>query len=216
MMIEECLVVEFRVTGDGCPLAEAAASAGVTVDASPPLLRSDGYALLFFSALASDALASVLDADDRIRYLHASRADDRVNFRCLSKEPCVVHRLIDAGFLVESVHYRDGAEHHVGAVVGHDVLDGVLQAAGEAVGVSLQRVSPLGDEGEAAVAARWDLTPAQEEAVRAAYEMGYFSVPRTTTAEEVADELGVSKSAFLERLRRAQSGLLEQVLTETG
>lgn len=215
-MIEECLVVEFRVTGDGCPLAEASAAAGVTIDATPPLLRKDGYALLFFSAPASDELADALDDDDRIRYLHASRAEGRMNFRCLSKEPCVVHRLIDAGFLVESVHYRDGAEHHVGAVVGHDVLDGVLQAAGEAVGVSLQRVSPLGDEGDAAVATRWDITPAQEEAIRTAFEMGYFSVPRTTTAEEVAGELGVSKSAYLERLRRAQSGLLEQILAESG
>lgn len=213
-MIAECLVVEFRVTGDGCPLADASAAAGVTIDARPPLLRSDGYALLFFSASPTDDLAEELDNDDRIRYLHSSRTESRRTYRCLSKQPCVVHRLIDAGFLVESVHYRDGAEHHVGAVVGQDVLDGVLQAAGETVGVSLQRVSPLGEDGNAPVATRWDLTPAQEEAVRAAFELGYFSVPRGATADEVASQLGVSKSAFLERLRRAQSGLLEQVLTE--
>jgi predicted DNA binding protein len=41
--------------------------------------------------------------------------------------------------------------------------------------------------------------------------MGYFSVPRETTASEVAAELGISKSAFLERLRRGQDGLFAQV-----
>lgn len=211
-MIDECLVVEFRVTGDGCPLADASETAGVALDARPPLLRPDGNALLFFSAPERDGLTEALNADDRVRYLHTSRAEDRVNFRCLSKAPCVVHRLIDAGFLVESVHYRDGAERHVGAVVGHDVLDGVLQAAGDTVGVSLERMSPLTDEGDTAVAKRWDITPAQEEALRAAFDLGYFTVPRSVTATEVADELDISKSAFLERLRRAQAALLEQVL----
>ena len=42
--------------------------------------------------------------------------------------------------------------------------------------------------------------------------MGYFAVPRETDASEVAAALGVSKSAFLERLRRGHRALLEQVL----
>jgi len=85
------------------------------------------------------------------------------------------------------------------------VLQGVLEAAGGAVGVSIERISPLGDEGDEPVARRWDVTPAQAEAVEAAFRMGYFSVPRDATASEVADRIGISKSAFLERLRRAQS-----------
>jgi predicted DNA binding protein len=42
--------------------------------------------------------------------------------------------------------------------------------------------------------------------------MGYFAVPREADAGAVAAELGVSKSAFLERLRRGHRSLLEQVL----
>jgi len=209
-VIDECLVVEFRVTGDECPLADAAEATGDTIDARPPLLRSDDYALVQFSA-PSAAVGEVLDGDERVGYLHTSRADHRHTYRCLSREPCVVHRLIDEGFLVESVHYRDGAERHVGAVVGHDVLEGVLRAAGDTVGVSLERVSPLGDDGEEPVAQRWDVTPAQEEAVRAAMAMGYFEVPRAVTASDVAADLDISKSAFLERLRRAQESLLTQM-----
>jgi predicted DNA binding protein len=211
-VIDECLVVEFSVTGDDCPLAEATRETGATIDARPPQLRSDDNALLRFSAgEETDELAALLDADDRIRYLHVSRTESRTNFRCLSKHPCAVHELTDAGFMAETLQYREGTERYTGAVVGHDVLQGVLAAAAETVGVSLERVFPLGGEDDEAVAQRWDVTPAQEVALRTAMEMDYFSVPRGATAAEVADELGISKSAFLERLRRGQATLFAQV-----
>lgn len=210
-VISECLVVEFRVTGDGCPLAEASGATGGRIDAMAPLLREDGYTLLRFSTPEA-AVGEVLEADDRIRYLHRTADEDRYTFRCLSKERCVVHRLIDEGFLVESVRYRDGAERHVGAVVGQAVLEGVLEAAGETVGVQLERITSLGEEGDETVRSYWNVTPAQAEALEAAYEMGYFEVPKETTAEAIAAEMELSKSAFLERLRRGQAALLGQAL----
>ncbi|QLD84508.1 helix-turn-helix domain-containing protein [Natronomonas halophila] len=210
-MISECLVVEFQVTGDECPLADATRATGGTVEASPPLLREDGYTLLRFSTDES-RVGDVLDADDRIRYLHRAAADGRDTYRCLSKERCVVHRLIDEGFLVETVRYVDGVERHLGAVVGQEVLHGVLEAAGEAVGVQLERISPLGEEADDGISTRWNLTPAQAEALRTAHRLGYFDVPKGATAQEVADAVGISKSAFLERLRRAQSELFDRLL----
>jgi predicted DNA binding protein len=111
----------------------------------------------------------------------------------------------------ESLRYHDGTGSFTGAVVGYDVLKGVLDRAGETVGVKLQRVHPLGSEDEEAIARRWNVTPAQEEALRAAYDAGYFEVPKGASAQEVADELNISKSAFLERLRRGQATLFGQV-----
>jgi len=209
-MIAECLVVEVRVTGDDCPVAEASRATRASVDANPPLRRSDGHTLLHLTA-SDPAVGEHLDGDDRIRYLHGAAAGGRHSYRCLSKAPCVVHRLVDAGFLVDAIHHRAGTERYVGAVVGHDVLQGVMEAAGGTVGVSIERISPLGDEGDDPVAKRWDLTPAQEQAVEAAFRMGYFAVPREATASEVAERIGVSKSAFLERLRRAQSAFFGHV-----
>jgi len=160
-------------------------------------------------------VAEVLDRDDRVRYLHASRSDDRINFRCLSLHPCVVHELTDAGFVAESLVYRDDAERHTGAVVGYDVLEGVLAAGAErpdgAPGVSVERIHPLGAEDDQPVARRWPITPAQEVAIRTALDMGYFSIPREADASDVADELGIGKSAFLERLRRGQAALFGQL-----
>lgn len=211
-MIDECLVVEFSVTGDDCPLANASRETGVTIDCGPPQLRADDNVLLRFSATdGADRLATLLDDDDRVRYLHVSESEGRQNFRCLSKHPCVVHDLTNAGFMSESLQYRDGTGSFTGAVVGYDVLKGVLDRAGETVGVKLQRVHPLGSEDEEAIARRWNVTPAQEEALRAAYNAGYFEVPKGTSAQEVATELDISKSAFLERLRRGQATLFGQV-----
>lgn len=275
IVIEECLVVEFQVVGDRCPLAAASRETGTAIDAHPPQRRADGTVLLHFSAPQDDSLASVLDADDRIRYLHAASADSRTNYRCLATAPCIAGRLTDAGLLAESLRYREGVERHTGAVVGYDVLRNVLEAAGEhnvgdggavdptdptarrvhesdasggsdtpqkadmpqgtdtsqgadahretdvhqeadisreteanRIGITVERVYPLGTDGDdSPVAKRFDLTAAQEAAIETAFGMGYFAVPRECTASEVADALGIGKSAFFERLRRGQARL---------
>lgn len=210
-MIDECLVVEFRVEGDTCPLAEATRESGARVDSRPPQLRADGYALLGFTASDSPEFVERLDTDDRIRYLHVSTVDGRRNCRCLSKQPCVVHELVSAGFMAESLRYHGGVGVFTGAVVGQEVLRGVLDTAGETVGVTLERAYPLGADEETTVAQQWDLTPRQEAALRAALEQEYFAVPRGATAAEVAAELGIGKSAFLERVRRGERALFSQV-----
>lgn len=210
-MIRECLLVTFHIEGDGCPLADASEAAAVTIDARPPLLRGDGNVLLQFSSPPSDSLGEVLDGDDRVRYLHRSRLAERDNYRCVSLHPCVVHELMDEGFLAESLTYENGNALLTGTVVGTDILQGVMEKAGETVGVQLERVSELGAEDDEAVARHWRLTGPQEAALRAAYELGYFTVPRQVTAEDVATALDISKSAFIERLHRAQHSLFGQL-----
>lgn len=210
-MIDECLVVEFRVRNDDCPLAEATRTVEVEIDAQPPQRRRDGYDLLQFSSPRSDPLTDVLDDDDRISYLHVSKTDGRYRYRCLSKHPCVVDELVDHGLIVETLRYRDGVASIFGAVVGRNVLQGVMEAAGDTIGVKLERIYPLKSEAEEAPSQRWDLTPAQEECIRTALEMGYFEIPRQTATETVAAELDISKSAFLERLRRGEQALFRQI-----
>jgi hypothetical protein len=53
------------------------------------------------------------------------------------------------------------------------------------------------------------LSDRQREALRLAYEMGYFEIPSKASLEDIADELGVTSSAVSERLRRAQTHLIE-------
>lgn len=59
----------------------------------------------------------------------------------------------------------------------------------------------------------YDLTPEQREALVTALEMGYFSIPRETQIEDLAEELDISTNAVSERLRRATGNLSRNLLT---
>ncbi|WP_311172179.1 helix-turn-helix domain-containing protein [Halobellus ordinarius] len=56
------------------------------------------------------------------------------------------------------------------------------------------------------------LTDRQREALRIAYELGYFDIPRQASLGEIATELDISPSSVSERLRRAQTQLIEETV----
>lgn len=58
------------------------------------------------------------------------------------------------------------------------------------------------------------LTEAQHEALRAATDLGYFSIPRDVTLDELGAELGVSRQAASERLRRGMDALVSHTLDD--
>lgn len=51
---------------------------------------------------------------------------------------------------------------------------------------------------------------------RAAYEAGYFEIPRAASLTGVAADLGISASSLSERLRRAQTHLAETTVARPG
>jgi hypothetical protein len=59
------------------------------------------------------------------------------------------------------------------------------------------------------------LTDRQHEALRTAYELGHFDIPRQASLEEVGTELEISASSVSERLRRAQIQLIEETVATT-
>lgn len=59
------------------------------------------------------------------------------------------------------------------------------------------------------------LTDLQREALRIAYERGYFDIPRRASLDDVAAELDISASSVSERLRRAQTELIEETVAPT-
>lgn len=76
--------------------------------------------------------------------------------------------------------------------------------------VSRQRGYGLTDETTTA-----NLTRRQHEALAAAYEHGYFDIPRRTTLVDLAGRLGISDQAVSERMRRGESKLVETYLPDT-
>jgi predicted DNA binding protein len=59
---------------------------------------------------------------------------------------------------------------------------------------------------------RFGLTEEQAEALTAAFEHGYYEVPRDLSVADLADELDISHQALSERFRRAHGNLVENTL----
>ena len=62
----------------------------------------------------------------------------------------------------------------------------------------------------------YGLTAPQRETLTYAVEKGYYSLPRRTSTQEVAEEFGISDQAVTERLRRAIDTLVTNTLLLTG
>ncbi|ATW87345.1 hypothetical protein halTADL_0541 [Halohasta litchfieldiae] len=60
------------------------------------------------------------------------------------------------------------------------------------------------------------LTPRQREALVAAWEHGYYNIPRETSGEEIAAELDISHQTLSELLRRGTEKLIKSQLVTTG
>lgn len=92
-----------------------------------------------------------------------------------------------------------------------DAYDGDVslraQREGEPVGVSGLRFREALDEA---------LTARQREVVETAHHAGFFEWPRDSTAEEVADLLGIAAPTFNEHLRRAHRKLVAAYLEGDG
>jgi predicted DNA binding protein len=56
------------------------------------------------------------------------------------------------------------------------------------------------------------LTAEQQAAIRLAFDEGYFEIPREATMTELGEDLGISRQAVSNRLRRGLTQLVEQTI----
>lgn len=109
------------------------------------------------------------------------------------------------GLLVRRpLHYRDGR------IAGHIVGDpAVLQATIEdtppslSVDVEAVREFPSGRLDPATT-----LSPRQREAIEVALELGYYTLPRETTHEDIGETLGCAPNTASQHLRKAEAKLV--------
>jgi len=119
--------------------------------------------------------------------------------------------LATAEAIIERIEVERYGWTQQGWFASHDVFDQFASFWQRNVEFRLERLSrdgesePPGD----------GLTDRQREALRTAYELGYFDIPRQTSLEDIAHELGISASSLSERLRRAQTQLIEETVATT-
>lgn len=122
---------------------------------------------------------------------------------------------VERGFIYDGpTRIRDGVERW--SLVTHhdrerviDLLDEVREEMDAEIDV--ERLS-MADRSPSAEARPLDrLSDRQREAFLLARRNGYYGWPRETTARELAAELGVSKTTYLEHLRKAEEKLLDGI-----
>lgn len=56
------------------------------------------------------------------------------------------------------------------------------------------------------------LTPRQRDAILLAKELGYYEWPRKMNAGQIAEYMNITKSTFVEHLRKAENAIIKQIL----
>lgn len=107
------------------------------------------------------------------------------------------------GRLMDCSSTRDGWRIQIRFPDRDSLIDFNQYCRDEDVSVAVEHLRVSDDDDDGVVA----LTDKQEELLTVAHEEGYFDVPRGISQDELADRLGVSKSAISQRLRRAIGAL---------
>jgi predicted DNA binding protein len=221
------LRLEFQMPLDGwlATLAEAVPNLR-TVEFDNVVPTGDGEAMLFVSL----ACTRETDVDGAINSLPGVSVEHCTGVGGASLYRVAFVAAFDDSVLASVVAHgaiphrlvTDG--RHVQAVVTVDDWNGLRDLADaierEYGRFHLQRTTeleqpgyPLGrDKFEYAI--RGKLTADQLEVLRTAYEMGHFAVPQQATSGAVAEALGISRSTFSERVRRAQNTLLRVLFSD--
>ena len=99
-----------------------------------------------------------------------------------------------------------------------DELSKAVELLGEFGPVTVERISREFSRQVMPSAAGWQellssFPPRQREILNVAFERGYYDIPRETTLEEIADEIGITKTTASNHLRKAERRVIEFLVT---
>lgn len=155
----------------------------------------------------SEILVSLQGKADLAQVDLISVGNTRAVFQIETDETGILEPLTAAGVPLETpIHITDGTARWE-FMTSQDRLSSLSTHLAEA-GMEYQ-VEYVGYDGPSTAATQPNLTDRQAEVFAAAYELGYFEIPRTASVEDVAQETGVTKSTASDTLRRAVRNLLE-------
>lgn len=147
------------------------------------------------------------------------RGDD-VLVECTVSDAAVVSKLLEAECSVKTFSVEDGRGHVTVEMTPEVNLRSVLgsvRSAFEDVDFVSKRTTERSYESVEGFGASLGekLTERQQAVIDTAYNAGYFDWPRESTAEEVAEGLGMAPPTLHEHLRESERKLVETYLEET-
>ncbi|TKX46189.1 MULTISPECIES: bacterio-opsin activator domain-containing protein [unclassified Halorubrum] len=214
--------VEFHTGDDGAFLARASDRLGCRIELASTVDVDDDVSRAYLSvegARPQDVATAVEASPGVSDFRVIETREEGCSASVRLADGSLVRALVDHGATVRDASAAEGrvrvvADFPEGTNV-RPVADGlrdrfadVRLASKESVARSPRTESALRD----GVADRF--TDRQWAALSAAYHGGYFDWPRGSTAEEVADAMGVSSPTFHNHLRKAQRALLDGVFED--
>ena len=208
------VIVRFRVPADAFGLGRTLASEDTMIELES-LIPGGEQSLPFFWIRTSDP-GSFLD---RVRERLGEGASVAVVERVADRTLIALDWPIESDDVFRGIAGADGRILRATATedvweftvrfFAHEMLSAFGEHCDERdVPIAVQRIYRATDPDDR----RFGLTDRQYEAITLAVSEGYYDVPRTCTTADLADRLGISEQAVIERLRRAIVNLVENAL----
>jgi len=210
-------VTELTVTvgDDRLPIVEAAAAAGTELTLRSAIPGPDSPVVCYLHGTSGEAPAlDVLDRHDAVGTPRPVRSDgDGFLTEVAATADTVVGTLANRGVTVEDAEYTASGVQVVAAVPPDVDLRRQVEALDErfeTVEVVSKRRRPREATGDAAFGATLDdsLTDRQRTVLRTAHAADYFTSPKGSSSEEIAEALDITGPTVLYHLRNAQRKLL--------
>lgn len=220
LLADTVIELTIQCTDDGAFFAAASAALDCTFQLSG-LVPIEGDSLLCFLLVTGSTPEEVLTFADDASGIDRARLirndGDSALIECaITDDPAVV--VFEQGGTIQELVSEEGRERLVGEVATdadtRSVVDSVTNVFPDSYLVSKrEREKPVETKLGLRESLNELLTAKQESALRVAYLGGYFEWPRGSTAEELADSMGVSSPTLHNHLRNAQQKLLTAFFT---
>ncbi|WP_436927291.1 bacterio-opsin activator domain-containing protein [Halosimplex amylolyticum] len=216
LLADSVIELRFQVESDRAFFVAASDSLGASFELQG-IVPGEGQSLLYFVIMRGTTPERVVDfaADvDSIENARLIRDYDEsylVEFVVGGEEPATT--LTELGGHVTDFAVDDGAQRVTAEFTTETdvraVFNGFQSSFRESALLSKQEVErPVQTTDGFRQSLEDDLTSKQQSVLRAAYLAGYFEWPRGSTAEELADSIGVSSPTLHNHLRKAQQKVL--------
>jgi len=201
--------LDFQSTDRGALLVALAEATGADWSLDGLVPADEGSLVAYLSA-DGDVDSVAATTHPGVTDTRELATDGGTTLEVTADEGMLAHPLVEFGANVRTATATDGCCRLVAEVSPEANVRAVVERLEEAFPetelTAKREVEPT--EGSA-LPDEADLTDRQREALEAAYRAGYFEWPRDSTAEEVAESLGVASPTLHGHLRKAEHRLVD-------
>ncbi|WP_128478039.1 bacterio-opsin activator domain-containing protein [Halorussus pelagicus] len=215
LVSERSIELDFRIRGSENPILGFIAESGAQFEFENAVQRDDGQLHTFFTISGADpedvlAFAEGVMWIDRIRLV--TERDDEALFECTLTDRAFLRSLMERGAMPRTITAtEDGGRFVIRIPQRADVRTFVnhFEDYYENAKLVARREcdDPVVTRQDFELELRERLTERQREVLRMAYFGGYFEWPRESSAQEIADTLGVSQPTVSRHVRGAERAL---------